>query len=661
MRSLPANTQSWLLLAAAEPDGDLEAITAAAEAMTLGDEASRPAELKALVRVNGMVEFRHPLIRSAIYNGAPSHDVRTAHEQLARVARRRGDDERWAIHRAAAAIGADEEVAAKLEAAAAQATRRGGFSSRANLLARAAALSATERSRHLRTLAAGEAAIAAGAGAQAAALLTAVDGRHLDDVDRGRLEIARSDLSILDPAEDSTFANRAQRLVAAARLVGHSDPHRAKQVIAYAYWALIQADDLVQGTTSREVAEEARRLCDRNPGADLLTTSLEAVTALVLDGAVASAPRVEAAIELASSPSTSDDELLQSYVCLAYSARKLRDLRAGDTVINRVEAIARNRGAAFVLCRILLLASYFDAQLGDLRGARRRGDRAADLMSFMGTPSVYARIVTTLPTLHGHSGGDPVPREETDRLVVEARRVGYGLSVASDHVGSMLLSMSRGQYGDAWSIGKRIRTDDVFFLGSLYLADLVECAARADDRAAAGAMLARLQAETDATNAPWAQGLFRRARAVLGDGDVERDFDAAIRLLAAADARADGARAHLLYGEWLRRQRRRADARAHLHDAFTHFADLGAEPWARRAERELAVLGEAPHVNVAPPSPALTPQEQSVASLAATGATNTEIAAQLFISANTVDYHLRKVFRKLGVSSRRQLRGLRLD
>lgn len=658
-RQLPNETQMWLLAAATEPEGNLEAITAASDGLGLPDNASRAAELAGLVRVDSTVTFRHPLVRSAIYNGSPSHDIRAMHEHLAHAAARRGDTYRWVTHRAAATIGPDDEVADALEEAADTATKRGGYMARTNLLVRSAALTSDHTVKNFRLLTAGESAIAAGAPVQAGALLEALDPDGFDDLARGRLFMARCDLDTLAPVPGPIFAHRPQRLLVAARLFRSVAPARAKHAIASAYWALVQADEMVQGTSSRKVAEEARRICETTPGTDLPTRALVALSTIVLDGPAAATSLVRETIDQAAAPGIPDEEILQSFICIAYAACLLRDPESSEAVLQRAEHAARNLGATLVLCRVLLLGAYLNMQQGRIREGSARLNNAAEIISFMGLPKVWADMVTSLPVLRGWLGDESITGE--DELSSEARAFGYGLSGASRLVGLMLLRAAEGRYVEAWNHGRQIRHDDPFFTGALYLPDLIECAARAGDRHSAEILLQRLREDNHHNESKWAQGLEARSMTHLDEESPAPYFEHALDLLTGPAAEMDAARTHLLYGEWLRRQRQRTQAAAHIFDAFEIFQRLGTPVWLARARRELAALGETPGHNKQTLAATLTPQELSVARLAAAGNTNADIAAELFLSSHTVDYHLRKVFRKLGVTSRRQLQKINLD
>jgi DNA-binding CsgD family transcriptional regulator len=655
-RRLPQDSQMWLVIAAAEPDGNVTTIAAAARALGLSTDASWAAEENDLVRIAGeQVSFRHPLIRSAVYNGASNHDLRTAHEKLAWIAREGHDLDRWATHLAISTVGPDNQVANELELAAERAQRRGGHDSRTSFLIRAAALSEDIETRHRRTLAAGESAIAAGAGAQAAALLELVSPNLLDDADRGRLEVCKSDLSVLTPTGDTTFATRARRLLDAARLCRNTSSTKGKEALLYAFWALVQADALVAGTSSHEIAEEARSLVRRHPTDDLITRSLDATSTLILDGPVAAADLVRDVVALSLDPTTPDDDVLKAYICVAYPARLLHDALGSMAVLNRAEIAARKQGAIWILCRILVTQANFQSRTGQLSAGKRRIEEARELIGFIGTKDPYARIITTIPTVRVWWPEEDLPVHDAQEIREDAKRLGYGLRVATGDVANMLISIAESRYTDAWRVGASIAVEDWFFAGTQFLPDLIEAAARSGHLAESRQLLQRLEATSDGTGNAWLSGLVMRCRALLADDDeADAFFAQSVALLEEAGVAVDRARTQQLYGEWLRRKRRRGSAVDQLQAAHSHFSSVDAVRWSARAQRELAAAGAA--VEEAPRKMFdLSPQESAVAVLAAKGTTNSDIAAQLFISPSTVDYHLRKVFRKLGVTSRRQL------
>ena len=654
---LPAMSRFWLLVAATEPDGNLATITAASRALGLGEDASHPAEVAGLVLVDTTVSFNHPFTRAAIYNGAPSDDGRAVHDQLAQLADRRGDLHRRAIHLAAATIGPDDDVATALEEVAGAGVRQGRTMNRTGLLLKSAALTSSAGPRQLRLLAACESAIGAGSGVQAQALLQQLNADLLDDVGRGRLIIAQCELDIVAPIPGPGVRSRAHRLLTAAKLFRPTAPDRARLAITAAFWSLVQADDLVRGTSSHEIAETAREICGSAPSSHLPTQAVVALSTLVLDGSTVAAPLVGEASRMALTAEAAEEEVLQSALCIAYAAALLRDSAASTEVLGRAEQIARGCGETLSLCRILMLAAYLDVQQGRIRAGGLRLNNAGALITFTGLPEPYARMVTSMPALRGWLGDETVTVE--DALTTEARTVGYGLSLASRLIGAMLLRASQGRYVEAWETGRQVKHDDPFFVGALYLPDLIECAARAGDLDTARRLIARLEA-AGGSESRWAEGLRERSLAHLAAENAATHFERAVELLTEPGHEMDCARAHLLYGEWLRRRRRRAAAAEHLSAARTGFHQLGAPTWADRAHRELAALGEYRAREPLTPSSALTAQELAVATLAKDGYTNSEIALQLFVSANTVDYHLRKVFRKLGVTSRRRLQGIDL-
>jgi DNA-binding CsgD family transcriptional regulator len=324
-------------------------------------------------------------------------------------------------------------------------------------------------------------------------------------------------------------------------------------------------------------------------------------------------------------------------------------------VLDRAEIAARKQGAIWILCRVLVTQASFQSRTGHLSAAKRRIDEARDLIGFIGTKDPFARIITTIPTVRVWWPEEDLSARDAEDIRADARRLGYGLRVATSYIADMLISIAEGRYADAWRAGQSIAVEDWFYAGTQFLPDIIEAAARSGHLAEGRRLLRQLEAASDGTRSPWRNGLVMRCRALLADdGDADAFFAQSVALLDEADVAVDKARTQQLYGEWLRRRRRRASAVGQLQAAHSYFSSVDAVRWSVRARRELAAAGAA--VEEAPRKMFdFTPQESAVAVLAATGTTNSDIAAQLFISPSTVDYHLRKVFRKLGVTSRRQL------
>ena len=647
--ALPKSTQEWLVVAASEPSARPDLVEAASRRLGIADGASRDAELAGLVTITDEIRFRHPLVRSAIYTRAISHDVRRAHSALAELALARGNRDAWVAHSSASTLGPDDELADELEAAADRATLRGGYMSRTTLLLKSAGFSSATDVQMRRTLSALESSIIAGAAYQASAIAESLHDFDLDDITRASLLASDSEIAVL-LTRDSAFALRPAALLQAATLFHEANAPQAKSVIAHAYWALFAAESRVRDVDATTIAEASLAIAANDD--DLVSKGLRAIATLITEGPEAATPLVNSAVTAAIDRSASGEDLLKSIACLALASHAVRDLDGRDTIMNKAESLAREIGALSVLTRVLIFRAHFDAQQGQARRGRRRLAEAADLMMIMGVPQRMAKSLIALPSLSESTGESPVD-------VAELERVDYGLGLAYPETAAMMFALAHGEFTRAWDFSGRGLSGPLTVRG-LMLADVAEIALRAG-APESPSLIARFQREAEANPTAWAKGLRDRLRALASSGETAADqYESSISQLSSIEAPVDLARARLYYGEWLRRHRRRTEARAQLLAALDLFEIQGATAWAQRVRRELTALGEAGY-KATRPSFDLTPQEFAVATLAASGSTNSEIASRLFVSPSTVDFHLRKVFRKVGVTSRRQLRSVELE
>lgn len=643
VRSLPANTQLWLLVAAAESTGDASVVRSAATMLGAPDAASSPAEEIQLVAVRDSVRFRHPLVQSAVYNSASDPDRRRVHAALHAETAARGLRELAAWHAAAACSGVSGEVAHELAAVSDLAGARGGHGSRARLLARAAEIAADPAARSQWLVSAAEAAIGSGAGMLARQLLDRAEPDHLDPVGRGRRLVVRvmCALFLSDPIE---LRQGVATLLAAADEFHGVHPALEQRALLLALTFVQTSEESAQGVSLRELALRLRDGAESLEGPYAI--ALRATSSFVLDDYAVAVPRLREAVAMLDGL---DDAALIEFSFYAVSPCIAQwDADAASRLIRRTVRVGRELGALrevdaalWVLSAVELsrvnpqLAGDYLSQADELRRALGYGDQQM----------VNAGYLAWLDT----------PRTAVDQIARGMRDAGYG-GIARMSLGALAINeIADGEYQSAFERLSRLVERPFLQASFHHIPELVEAALRSGNRAAAQVAGGQLHRYAEIARTDWVCGLDERCAALLAaDSDAESHFTASIALLDTPGHRGDCARSRLLYGEWLRRMRRRNDARTQLIAARQVFEDVGAHAFARRALRELLAGGEKAE-DLVPARGGLTAQEAEIARLAAHGATNAEIAASLFISTNTVDYHLRKVFRKLDVTSRRQL------
>ncbi len=648
---LPSDTRLLVLAAAAEPLGDAFLLRSAAASLGVDMAAAGPAIDAGLVQIHGRVEFAHPLVRSATYRAAVVEDRYRVHRALAEATDADADPDRHAWHRARATPGPDEDVAAELEHSAGRAQARGGLVAAAAFLTRAAELTAVPAVRARLALDAAFANVQTGGFEIARRLLATAREGPADEVQLARIDLVGALLA---------FAARrggeaTPLLMAAARRLEPVDLRMARQTYLDAFSAAQFAARLSGEVTIVDVARAGRRAAlppDQEPTAgDLL---LDAFSALTEDYAGAIPACREALQKLR------DDEIP--------SRERLRWLWQGCVLGLEIW----DDDSAYVLSYRHLQTARTTGALSELPLAL--GSRTPVLV-FCGEFSAATALVEDAQSVRDAMGIDEAPygalmvaawrgqvRETTaliDITLREATARGEGVGVAISEYAHAVLCNSMGQYDEALAAAQRACADPREMVAHNWgLTELVEAATRSGHRELATDAAERLSVKAQASGTDWALGMEARARALLSEGDAaELWFREAVQCLSRARVRAELARAHLLYGEWLRRANRRADALTTLGTAYELCSAMGMDGFAERARRELAVAGAAVRKRTISAPDDLTVQEAQIARLARDGLSNPEIGAQLFISARTVEWHLRKVFSKLGVSSRRQLRG----
>lgn len=649
---LPAATRTLLLIAAAEPVGDARLLQDAAAKLNVPPD-SAAAEAAGLVEVGEYLRFRHPLVRSAVYRRADPDDRRAVHRALAAVTDPDLDPDRRAWHAAQAADGPDEDVAAGLDRAAGRARQRGGMAAEAVLLERATTLTPDPRQRGRRAVATAEAHFSAASPDRATEMASLADLCPLDPLDRARLARLRARILFARSRSDEASA---LLLDAAAQFAAAGSP-LARETYLEAISATVFAGR-VHGPTGARAAAIAARASSTPPSpsaaADLL---LNGVATLLAEGQQTGVPELRRAFEPFAHEELSSREATLRWLLLAPVALESFihygwDLSAWDRLATRAVRLARDIGALGVLPPALVYLGGVHIHYGDFATATRMIEEADAIAVATGqTPHAYAALVLAAWRGEEHAAAGPI-------IDAKARAASHGevslLGVTGYIQGVLFNGLAR--YDEALTAARSGIDHDGFNFTGLSLVEHVEAATRCGELEQAKTSLARLVELTGAADTGWARGVSARSRALLADGDeADALYRTAIDELSRDRIVVEVARAHLLYGEWLRRTRRRTLAHEQLRTAHEMFAGMGATAFAERARRELMAAGEQVRTHTTMRASVLTPQEAQIAALAAAGMTNPQIGAELFLSPHTVEWHLRKVFAKLGISSRRKL------
>ncbi len=650
MRALPEPTQRLMLLAAADPTGDPTLLWRAAQTIGVGHDAAEAAQVDQLLEVGSAVRFRHPLVRSAAYTAGSAPDRRAVHLALASATDAHSDPDRRVWHRAAAATGPDEDVATELERSADRAQARAGLAAAAAFLQRSVALTAEPERRADRALAAAHANLHAGSFEAGLGLLAEADADAVDDLQRARVEQLRGEIN-----RASTSGGQAPvLLLQAARRLESLDPRLARETYVDAWGAALVAGPLARpGGSLHDVSAAARAAPQSPEGPEPGDLLLEGLVSVVLDAPVEAAARLRQAVDAFIGEQVSTDQWLHWGALASNAALALWDVDAWVRVSARHVEIARRSGALAPLAVALNVRRVVAIWCGDFDTATSLGVEEQLVKEVTGTQRAsYGALL-----LGAYQGRLEQGTSLIAAAAAEALARGEGLGLQMTDRATALLHTGRGHYADALTAAQRGAGGSLGPFTWQALPDLVEAAARVGDVDVAQRALRRLQAAAAITGSDWAAGLEARSRALLADGEAaEQGYSEALERLGRTPLRPELARAQLLYGEWLRRASRRAAAREQLRLAYETFADMGAEAFAERARRELLATGEKVRARRVDTLTDLTAQEEHIARLARNGRTNPEIAAELFISARTVEWHLRKVFGKLGVSSRKELR-----
>ncbi|HEV7466732.1 MAG TPA: LuxR C-terminal-related transcriptional regulator, partial [Candidatus Dormibacteraeota bacterium] len=640
IEALPADTRRLLLVAAVEPCGDPVLLRHAAERMGIASDAAAPAEADGLLRIGAQVSFRHPLVRSAVHHAASPEECRSAHRALAEAVDPEISPDRRAWHHAAAAVGPDEEVAGDLERSAGEAQARGGMAAAAAFLERAAALTPDLARRAERTLAAAGAKLRAGAPDAALGLLSLAEVGPLDALQGARLERLRAEITFAT----SRGSDAPPLLMRAARRLEPLDPRLARETHLQALEAAVFAGRLGRGRGVLDAAEAALAAPPAPDPPRTVDLLLDCLATLLTDGWAAGVPLLRRAL----GAFEEEDEL--RWLGLAWiAAADLWD-DATHAAATRQVGLAREAGALTLLPLALNHLAGIHVHAGEFATAASLIEEAAAITEATGGASIsYGAL--KLAAWRG--------RAETAALieacVEDADARGEGLLITFTEYATAVFENGRGNYAAALAAARQA-CEHGGLVAARVLPEYVEAAVRAGEPELAAGALEGLTEQTQASRTGWALGLEARSRALLSDGDdADELYREALDRLGRCRAAAQLARAHLLYGEWLRRERRRLEAREQLRTAHDMFVSMGAEAFADRAERELLATGEHSRRRTAETTHELTTQELQIAGLAQAGLSNQVIAARLFISPRTVEYHLHKIFTKLGIASRTQL------
>jgi DNA-binding CsgD family transcriptional regulator len=643
---LPAETRTASLIAAVDDSGDVAAVVGAVGETGLPADALDSAERVGLLRVvDGSIVFRHPLVRSALLESATDSQRRGAHAALA--AALSGDEhaDRRAWHKALATLSTDEEVAAALEASARRYQARTGHASAATAFARAAELSADEDGRTGRLAAAAEEAWAAGQPERARELiaralpLTTGQARaellYLRGVIEARTGDLRSAVAVLVEAAD-----------------GSEDGSHTLEALTEATEAAEYAGDYAQAAA---LAARASAIEPRSEPEFFRVAALTGLAAELAGDHERAEPLLREAIRRAE---PLEDPRPLVWASLLATMGSMAPLGDGLPHATRAVTIARERG----LLSILPMALWAQANALVSRGRFNLGRSAAEegirLASDFGHRSGARWNLTVVALLDALRGDEAPARAHADEAIELAVSGGATLIVGFAEWALGLLELTLGRPSEATDrlllVSVVDQPESNPLIGLWLIPDLIEAAARSGRLDETADRFDRYTTWLEHSSSPARLSVLARCRALVGEGDVRQEFETAL----APDATLSPflrARTELLYGEWLRRERQRREARRHLRRAADLFHQVGVPPWEERAEAELRATGETARRRDPSTLDQLTPQELLIAGLVAAGMTNRQVAAQLFLSPRTIDYHLRKVFSKLGVASRTEL------
>jgi len=655
VESLPEQTRLLLAVAAADPTGDPALMHGAARRLGLGVEVAEQAEETELFHIGGIggqIVFRHPLMRSAAYRAVSPEDRRRVHAALAQVTNAQTDPDRRAWHLAQAMSGPDEEVAAELERSADRAQARGGLAAAAAFLERSMVLTAEPGRRAKRTLAAAQANISAGAFDKALDMLARAEAGPLDEFSGARMDLLRGQIAF----SSGLGSDAPPLLLKAAKRLESLNLEMARETYMSAWMAALFAGRFAGGGDLAEVSEAARSMPRPAGPAGLASLVLDGLALLVTEGPAVAAPALQRAASAFASPDISVAEGIRwGWLGQAAASALWDDVRWRAILVRQVQ-LARDAGALDHLPIELASLGTDAAWRGDFAAAEALIAETAAVCAATGARSAPF-VAMLMASLRGdHAEAAPL----IEATIAEAAATGQGIAVTYAHWASAILNNGLGRYADALAAAQDASQETPPLYMSMWaLPELIEAATRCGNSQLAAEALDRLAETTRPGGTDFGLGIEARSRALVTAGAAaEGLYREAIDRLGRTLLRPELARAQLLYGEWLRRAGRRTDAREQLRGAYEMLTAMGVEGFAGRARRELLATGENVRKRrVDTTTGELTAQEAQIARLARDGLSNPEIGTQLYLSPRTVEWHLRNVFCKLGVSSRRQLRG----
>jgi DNA-binding CsgD family transcriptional regulator len=647
LEELPFQTRLLLLVAAAEPVGDPALMWRAAARLQIAGTALEPAVRAGLLDVAAQVRFRHPLVRSAVYRSASDRTRQSVHRALADATEGALEPDRRAWHRAQATQDPDEDVAAELERSAGRAQARGGLAAAAAFLGRAADLTIDPAGRAERLLAAAQCNLQAGMFDPALGLLAAAQGGPLDELGRARVDLLHAQLAYAQ----NRGSDAPLLLLRAARTLETLDPRLSRDTYLDAWSAALFAGRLASDGNLLDVSRAARTA----PGpahpphpSDLL---LDGFALVFTEGRPAATPVLQRAATAFAGGEVSVEEVLRWGWLATAAAVFVWDFDTCLAVARRQVQIARGSGALEVLVVGLNVLAQAVSLSGDFETASLLIAEADAVIEATGTRvAPYGALVVA--ACRGEEASNLI-----DATIEEATAGGQGTAVQYAYWAKAVAMNARRRYEEALAAAIKASDDTPeLFVATWALSEVIEAASRTQDADLAGRALSRLVEQTQDGEAEWALGIQARGRALASEGaTAERLYREAIERLGRTRLRPELARSRLLYGEWLRRANRRVDAREQLRRAHDAFVGMGADGFAERARHELRATGGKVRKRLDETRDELTPQEEHIARLARAGRTNPEIGAELYLSPRTVEWHLNKVFAKLGISSRRAL------